>query len=100
MRIIKIDGKDHVAKMNTGVLKRSSRTLKMTVPQLLDNIKSFNLDIMTVIIFESIAKYNPGFDMEVLDELSLNEIVDITKTVFEMLTESLPEANPEKKKKK
>ncbi len=102
MKLTKIGDKEVVICFNIGVLRRSAKILGVKTPELFGMLSSGDMDASIVMLGESIKCTDKNFDVNLLDELSMDQYTKLVELFSEEMTGGLPESNgqaPEEVKK-
>lgn len=103
MKIVKIKDREYVLKFNIGVLRKTSKRLGMTTPQIFNKLSENDMDVVFELVNQCILTTQKDFDTELLDELSILEFNVLVEALAEVISEGMPQATKKtstKKKKK
>lgn len=100
MKIAKINEKEYVLKFNIGVLRRVSKKLKLTTPEIFDKLTENDMDVVLELLYECIVNTHKDFDFNILDELQIYEFNELVVILAEVISEGMPETQKKTKKKK
>ena len=92
MRIVKINDKEQMMKVTVGVLNRTSRQLKIKTPEIFTGFDNGDLEVAATLLFHSIAYSDKKFEMESINELSIDEYAKLRVELLDEMTKSIPDA--------
>ena len=97
MQKIKINGKEYSISFNFGVIKSVCKECNCTTPQMIQRLSEGDLEVISSVLTHGILFNHEDFDASEIDKLSLTEVFKSFNTIGELMNDSMPQDNRQKK---